>query len=61
MLCITMEVQPRTAKQYKCHHCCSCKNYRGKGGGGGECVFFFPDPAENHEFVETENAFGGIL
>ena len=28
-LCITMEAEPRTAKQYKCHHCCSCKNYRG--------------------------------
>ena len=21
-LCITMEVEPRIAKQYKCHHCC---------------------------------------
>ena len=31
MLCITMEVEPRIAKQYKCHHYCSCKNYRGKG------------------------------
>ena len=30
-LCITMEVEPRIAKQYKCHYCCSCKNYRGKG------------------------------
>ena len=27
---ITMEVEPRIAKQYKCHQCCSCKNYRGK-------------------------------
>ena len=34
-LCITMEVEPRIAKQYKCHHCCSCKNYRGKGMEGG--------------------------
>ena len=33
-LCITMEVEPRIAKQYKCHHCCSCKNYRGKGMEG---------------------------
>ena len=33
-LCITMEVQPRNAKQYKCQHCCSCKNYWGKGDGG---------------------------
>ena len=31
MLCITMEVEPRIAKQNKCHHCCSCKNYQGKG------------------------------
>ena len=35
-----MEVEPRIAKQYKCHHCCSCKNYRGKGmeGRGGKCL-----------------------
>ena len=25
-LCITMEVEPRIAKKYKCHHCYSCKN-----------------------------------
>ena len=24
-LCRTMEVEPRIAMQYKCHHCCSCK------------------------------------
>ena len=35
-LCITMEVEPRIAKQYKCHHCCSCKNYWGKVMEGGE-------------------------
>ena len=35
MLCITMEVESIIAKQYKCHHCCSCKNYRGKGMEGG--------------------------
>ena len=35
-LCITTEVEPRIAKQYKCHHCCSCKNYRGKGMDGGK-------------------------
>ena len=43
-LCITMEVQPRIAKQYKCHHCCSCKNYLGKGMEGGKrclCVVFW--------------------
>ena len=37
-LCTTMKVEPRTAKQYKCHHCCSCKNYRGKGMEGGKKV-----------------------
>ena len=30
-LCITMEAEPRIAKQYKFHHRCSYKNYRGKG------------------------------
>ena len=43
-LCITMEVQPRIAKQYKCHHCCSCKNYREKGMNGGKkclCIIFW--------------------
>ena len=34
-----MEVEPRIAKQYKCHHCCSCKNYRGKGMEGRKKVF----------------------
>ena len=38
MLWITMEVEPRIVKQYKCHHCCSCKNYRGKGMEGGKKV-----------------------
>ena len=37
-LCITMEVEPRIAKQYKCHHCYSCKNFRGKGMEGGNKV-----------------------
>ena len=42
--CITMEVEPRIAKQYKCHHCCSCKTYLGKGMEGGKkclCVIFW--------------------
>ena len=46
MLCITMEVEPRIAKQYKCHHCCSCKNYRGEGMEGRKKVSlhrFFAD------------------
>ena len=43
-LCIILEVEPRIAKQYKCHHCCSCKNYRVKGMEGGKkclCVVFW--------------------
>ena len=56
-LCITMEVAPRIAKQYKCHHCCSCKNYRGKGMEGGKKVFapfifIFLSWPEDREFVE---------
>ena len=30
-LCLTVEVEPWIAKQYKCQYCCSCKNYGGKG------------------------------
>ena len=43
-LCITVEVEPRIAKQYKCCHCCSCKNNWGKGMEGGKkclCVIFW--------------------
>ena len=52
-LCITMEVEPRIVKQYKCHHCCSYKNYLGKWMEGGKSVFalFFGWP-EDCEFVE---------
>ena len=39
-LCIIMEAEPRIAKQYKCHHCCSCKNYWGKGMVGGKKSVF---------------------
>ena len=35
-LCMTMEVEPRIAKQYKCQYCCSCKIYWGKGMEGGK-------------------------
>ena len=40
MLLRAMEVERRIVKQYKCHHCCRCKDYRGKGmdGGTGEKV-----------------------
>ena len=37
-LCITMKAEPRIAKQHKCHYCCSCKNYWGKGMEGGKKV-----------------------
>ena len=43
-LCITMEVEPRIAKQYKCHHCCNCKkSVPGKRGGGlkKKCLWRF--------------------
>ena len=47
-LYITMEAEPRIAKQYKCHYCCSCKNYRGKRMEGGKkkclCVVLFGWP-----------------
>ena len=39
-LCITMKVEPRIAKQYKGHHCCSWKKYRGKGMEGGKSRFW---------------------
>ena len=39
-LCVTVEAEPRIVKQYKCHHCCSCKNYWGKGMDGGEKSVF---------------------
>ena len=39
-LCITMEAEPRIVKQYKCHHCCSCKKYQGKGMVGGKKSVF---------------------
>ena len=47
-LCITMEVESRIGKQYKCHHCCSCKNYCGKGDGGWKKVFL-------HHFLADQN------
>ena len=37
-LCITTEVEPRIAKQYKCQRCCSCKYYRGTGVEGRKKV-----------------------
>ena len=48
MLCITMEAEPRIAKQYKCHHCCSCKNCQGKAMEGGKKVSL-------HRFLADQN------
>ena len=61
MLCITMEAETRIVKQYKCHHCCSCKNYWGNGMDGRKkvSVSFF-GWQEDREFVK-KNAFWGIL
>ena len=43
-LCITVEVEPRIVKQYKCQYCCICKNYRGKVMEDGKkclCIIFW--------------------
>ena len=44
-LCITMDAEPRIAKQYKCHHCRNCKKNTGKRGKRVEkkclCVVFW--------------------
>ena len=61
-LCITMEVEPGTAKQYKCHHCCSCKNYREKVMEGGRKVSlrrFLADEKIANSW--KTNTFWGIL
>ena len=49
----TMEVELRIVKQNKCHQCCSCKNYQGRGWRVEKSVFasFFCWP-EDCEFVE---------
>ena len=59
---VTMEVEPRIAKQYKCHHCCSCKNYQEKGMEGWKkvslhCCFGLTRRLRLH----GKNAFWGIL
>ena len=61
MLCIMMEVEPRIAKQYKCHHCCSCKNYWGKGMEGGNKVSLCHFLADQKITRYGKNVFQGIL
>ena len=46
MLCITIEAELRIAKQYKCHYCCVCKNYRGKAMEDGKTVSLHHFPAD---------------
>ena len=54
-----MEVEPRIAKQYKYHHCCSCKKYRGKGmEGGKKCLCCFL--ADQKIASSWKNVFSGI-
>ena len=53
-LCITMEVEPIIAKQYKRYPCYSCKNCLGKGMEGEKkrsFALFFGWP-EDREFLE---------
>ena len=59
MLCITLEVETRFAKQYKCQYCCSCKNYRGKGMEGENKVSVFW--LSRRSQVCRKNVFWGIL
>ena len=60
-LCITVEVEIRIAKQYKCQYCCSCKYYRGKGMEGEQKVFLRRFGADQKIASCRKNAFSGIL
>ena len=53
-LCITVELEPRIAKQYKCQYSWSCKYYCGKGLEGGKKSVFasFWGWPEEREFLE---------
>ena len=58
-LWITVEVEPRLAKQYKCQYCCVCKNYCGKGMEGGiVCIIFW---LTRRLWVCGKNMFCGLL
>ena len=60
-LCITVKVEPRIAKQYKCQYCCSCKKYRGKGMEGGQKVCGVIFWLTRRSRVRRKNAFWGIV
>ena len=54
-----MEVETQTVKQYKCHHCCSCKNYQGKGMEGGKKVSLHHFLAEDQKIASSwKKCFG---
>ena len=62
LLHAVLEVEPRSVKQYKYHHCCSCKNYWGKGMEGGKKVSLHCFLADQKIMSLWEkNAFWGIL
>ena len=56
-LCITMKVEPEIAKQYKCHHCYNCKNYREKGRKKVCLHSLFLAGPEDREFVGEKMHF----
>ena len=61
MLCITVEVESRIAKQCKCQYCCVCKDDRGKVTENGKkrlCVVF---QLTWRSRVHGKNVFLGIL
>ena len=61
MLCITMEVEPRTAKQYKCCCCCVLQKYRGRvmeDGNKMSALFFGRPDCNCMHFLKS---FFGIL
>ena len=59
-----MEVEPRIA-QYKSHHCCSCKNYRGKRMEGGKkvslCLFLADQKIEMSRFGASYSTSNKLL
>ena len=59
MLCITVEVEIRIVKQYKCKYCCSCKNYHGTGMEGEQKVSCVVLGLIIRSRVRRKNAFLG--
>ena len=55
-----MEGEPRIVKQYKCHNCCSCKNYQGKGMEVGKIVSLHHFLADQKIAILWKNVFRGI-